>query len=238
MQAAIFLANPKSSTGNTGRMMPASCTCGWVGQRKVSVLHRPGTLLYQRQLLWCLSLGNLNENVIETASDLSGSQWRTSPFRTSQKGGMGWSKEAQITKMFFLALVVLLLMSIKCSCWPGYSWLKPPADCLTDVLFLWYQMQAFHFWLMCTSPLFYFYQVFSTPDVAAPAAAAARRARGSLTAAAAGPCCSGSAPRGLIPASATACIHPSLEPAAWGVRLLAEASEWLSVMQRCCRGRV
>lgn len=167
-------------------LLPASCMllCGWVGQRRVSALHRPG------QLVWCLSLGNLNENVIETASNLVGSQWRTSPFRTSQKGGMGWSKEAQITKMFFLALVALVLMS-KNSCWLGYSWLKPPGDCLTDVLFLWYQMQAFDFWLMCTSLLIYFYQVFSTPDIAAGdfprrhllllPLLLARRARSSLT---------------------------------------------------------
>lgn len=116
-------------------------------------------------------------------------------------------------KMFFLALVVLVLMPIKCSCWPGYSWLKPRADCLTDVLFLWYQMQAFNFWLMCTSLRVYFYQVFSTPDVAA-----GDFPRGHLLllrhaglAAPSGQQLPGAAaraqPRGLIPSWATGFIH-------------------------------
>lgn len=96
----------------------------------------------------------------------------------------------------------------------------PLAGCLTEVLFLGYQMQTFNFWLVYTSRLFYFYRVFSALEAPAGTCCCslARRALAApLHPAADGHCCEGRAPshRFLIPSRTTGLIpSPAWDPTA------------------------
>lgn len=153
-------------------LLPASSMllCGWVGQRR-DFLH------YTDQGLPVLP------EAISTVSVTGEFKWKHAmkqhqtflevsgePLPSEHCRRVGWGGARR-------------RRSQKCFSWPSWCWCwcqKIPADRGTvgsnPQRIVWptcsssdirCKMQAFNFWFMCTSLLIYFYQVFSTPDVAA-----------------------------------------------------------------------
>lgn len=110
IQAAIFLADNKSSAGDTGRMVPSASPDILLYRRaelrRVSMLPSLGTVLPRAFSIVSVAGEFKLKRVIETASKAF---WKAVEicFWTSQKGRVGWTEEVQLTK---------------CFSWPSWCW--------------------------------------------------------------------------------------------------------------------